>query len=198
MQATDQMCVKSAAVIGMTFHRVMLEAITPAKSPARVRMAVRRLTVNGVFECASPRPEGADEAATAVSGSIKCFCPAPGGKKKTTCSLLSCQFMRFVSTLMQETAYEIFLEEQRRELHSRAAEYLETKAHRCDACGGGEFKSMAAKPADDSEGAGLLGAADQRPRRLSRLRKLSSISSRGSVGSTGFDEEIIMTFAGKW
>ena len=59
----------------------------------------------------------------------------PTGPKK------HCMCLKFTNTYMQETAYALWLEDQRRALHERAAMFLESQAHKCRSCGGGGFVS---------------------------------------------------------
>lgn len=47
--------------------------------------------------------------------------------------------MRFCTALVRETAYELWLKEQKREIHQKCASYLLKQAHRCRDCGIAEF-----------------------------------------------------------
>ena len=49
------------------------------------------------------------------------------------------QFVVFQAASTQETAYEMFTQESRKTLHIGAAQFLEAQAHKCQACGGGDF-----------------------------------------------------------
>lgn len=51
----------------------------------------------------------------------------------------SCMFYKFSNIYVQETTYEVWLEDQRKSLHEKAAMFLESQAHKCRACGGGGF-----------------------------------------------------------
>ncbi|XP_063060987.1 adenylate cyclase type 10-like [Engraulis encrasicolus] len=50
-----------------------------------------------------------------------------------------CEVMRFRTALVKETAYDLWLQEQRRDMHSKCAAYLLKHAHRCSYCPDDEF-----------------------------------------------------------
>ena len=50
-----------------------------------------------------------------------------------------CLFYKFSNIYVQETAYDVWLEDQKKGLHEKAAMFLESQAHKCRACGGGGF-----------------------------------------------------------
>ena len=72
----------------------------------------------------------------------------PSGPKK------HCLYLKFVNTYVQETAYSLWLEDQRKELHEKAAMFLESQAHKCKACGGGGFVANIGEGQDDRGGKG--------------------------------------------
>ena len=67
----------------------------------------------------------------------------PSGPKK------HCLYLKFVNAYVQETTYSLWLEDQRKELHERAAMFLESQAHKCKACGGGGFVANIGEGQDD-------------------------------------------------
>ena len=85
--------------------------------------------------------------ASSIHASVYCGCHAdevtkvinlsrpmtPSGPKK------HCLYLKFVNTYVQETSYSLWLEDQRKELHKKAAMFLESQAHKCKSCGGGGF-----------------------------------------------------------
>ena len=85
--------------------------------------------------------------ASSIHASVYCGCHAdevtkvlnlsrlmtPSGPKK------QCLCLKFVNTYVQETSYSLWLEDQRKELHKKAAMFLESQAHKCKSCGGGGF-----------------------------------------------------------
>ena len=50
-----------------------------------------------------------------------------------------CLVYKFSNIYVQETTYDVWLEDQRKGLHEKAAMFLESQAHKCRACGGGGF-----------------------------------------------------------
>ena len=57
----------------------------------------------------------------------------PSGPKK------HCLFLKFSNVYVQETTYSLWLQDQKKDLHERAAMFLESQAHKCKSCGGGGF-----------------------------------------------------------
>ncbi|XP_071790978.1 adenylate cyclase type 10-like isoform X1 [Asterias amurensis] len=167
MKPSEQMLVKCAAVLGLTFTRHMLEIIVPNTTSWKIRRLLHILMKGGVFECATYHltihglSYGVNQRiASSVSShfgtlghgnrltaGIICHCPktaiqesdveVPTGSSYMF--MTDCSHLRFTSAFMQETAYGLFLSEQRRKLHRQAAEYLESQAHKCTPCGGGDF-----------------------------------------------------------
>lgn len=70
----------------------------------------------------------------------------PSGPKK------HCLYLKFVNTYVQETTYSLWLEDQRKELHEKAAMFLESQAHKCKACGGGGFVANAGEGQEERGG----------------------------------------------
>lgn len=54
-------------------------------------------------------------------------------------SVMQCKIMGFCTPLLTETAYELWLNSQKRALHLKCASYLERDAHQCKYCGEGDF-----------------------------------------------------------
>ena len=158
------MILKCASVLGTIFKRRMLEVISPTNSTWKIRRLLHGLMQSGVLECAAShfnsmgimQPDSMNKNRSSRhhigrSSQIICLCPEAEDKSmlvlgvdlpaqdKQTQPISNCRYLRFTSTLMQETAYDLFLSDQRRRLHRTAALYLESQAHKCDSCGGGEF-----------------------------------------------------------
>ena len=70
----------------------------------------------------------------------------PSGPKK------HCLYLKFVNSYVQETTYSLWLEDQKKELHEKAAMFLESQAHKCKACGGGGFVASIGEAQDDQRG----------------------------------------------
>ncbi|CAH1791954.1 unnamed protein product [Owenia fusiformis] len=155
MEPSDQMLIKCASIIGAKFSRKMVEVIMPNQIPEKIKASIKRLMESGILECASDSLAQMKEskiwnqnsggigkdihALSLLTSKAECYCPRPDGKPGPNDSVTNCQFLRFHNGLMQETAYETFLGEQRRMLHIEAAGFLESQAHKCPSCGGGEF-----------------------------------------------------------
>ncbi|XP_033119981.1 adenylate cyclase type 10-like [Anneissia japonica] len=158
MKPSEQMVVKCAAILGITFTRAMLEVIVPNCNIRKLRRSLQTLMQTHVFECATPPSDVAHTQrlnikfssqqgyANRMKGQIECHCMQTEDDEiqdregSFQClPVTGCKFLRFCSTLMQETAYGLFLINQRRTLHEESAIYLESQAHKCKHCGGGDF-----------------------------------------------------------
>ena len=53
--------------------------------------------------------------------------------------VIQCHIIRFCSPMMQKTAYELWLKDQKKAMHLKCARFLEEDAHRCDPCRSGDF-----------------------------------------------------------
>ncbi|XP_078675268.1 adenylate cyclase type 10-like isoform X2 [Branchiostoma floridae x Branchiostoma belcheri] len=154
LNTSDNMAAKCASVIGVTFTRRMLEAIIPQYNTKKVRASVQSLMQCQILECAA----GDDEehrvhqhhAHLAASQKIECRCVKdpkdenflvyPSGNRSNPVVVdIHCRLLRFRSPLIQETAYALLTEDQRKALHKMCGEFLEGQAHKCKACGGGDF-----------------------------------------------------------
>ncbi|XP_048586687.1 adenylate cyclase type 10-like isoform X2 [Nematostella vectensis] len=85
--------------------------------------------------------------ATSLHAPVLCGCYADEGNKILNLSRMMtpsgpkkhCMYFKFINNYVQETTYAVWLEDQRKQLHERAAMFLESQAHKCKACGGGGF-----------------------------------------------------------
>ncbi|XP_071962575.1 adenylate cyclase type 10-like [Antedon mediterranea] len=158
MKPSEQMVVKCAAILGVTFTRKMLEVIVPNCNTRKLRRSLQTLMQTRVFECATPPSDATQTRRLSVKissqqgysnrmkGQIECYCrgteddATEDWEESFQClPITSCRFLRFCSTLMQETAYGLFLINQRKTLHEQSAVFLESQAHKCKHCGGGDF-----------------------------------------------------------
>lgn len=53
--------------------------------------------------------------------------------------VIQCHIIRFCSPVMQKTAYELWLKDQKKAMHLKCARFLEENAHRCEPCRSGDF-----------------------------------------------------------
>ncbi|XP_070579239.1 adenylate cyclase type 10-like [Ptychodera flava] len=150
LKSGDQMVVKCAAVLGLSFTRSLLEKIVPNFNSRKIRMSIHSLMQLRLFECAAKHPghhAGLHHSSLShhghqrLSAQVECHCPRDGDYLSTDArtNISNCRLLRFKTSLMQEVAYTLFLSDQRRKLHEQAALFLESQAHKCKSCGGGEF-----------------------------------------------------------
>lgn len=52
---------------------------------------------------------------------------------------MECRVFRFCRPIMQKTAYELWLKDQKEDMHLKCACLLEENAHKCDRCRSGDF-----------------------------------------------------------
>ncbi|XP_077862654.1 adenylate cyclase type 10-like [Saccoglossus kowalevskii] len=147
LKSADQMVVKCAAVLGLTFTPSLLEVVVPNTSSKRIRMALHSLMQSRVFECATPKTHTNSEFSSInyhghhnkLSSRVECHCLCSlESTVDDHSNIANCKLLRFRTSMMQEVAYTLFLNEQRRSLHEQAALFLESRAHKCRSCGGGE------------------------------------------------------------
>lgn len=53
--------------------------------------------------------------------------------------MIECLVIRFCRPVMQQTAYELWLKDQKRAMHLTCVHFLEENAHRCDRCRSRDF-----------------------------------------------------------
>ena len=142
MDELEQLIIKSAAVLGNSFSRDMLHSVVPSKGEQipeeHFSRALHKLLSSGIFHCGIGfRLHGSKQLLSLLreKKDEECACPEdPYYSKGKNCRLLI-----FQSSSLQETAYDILLEDLRKNMHKKAAVYLERQAHKCEACGGGGF-----------------------------------------------------------
>ena len=186
MNEIGQMLVKTAAILGFRFPRRMLNAMMPKKvTPGQIYACMEVICQEHIFACAA--------AFTNTSGTNL----AQGLKSKFVCQCVmdkpiaerrinDCKWLCFRSATLQETAYEMYTEALRRKIHIKAARYMETNAHRCTACGGGEFLS----PYSVQEESGPQGHGYKRhslvsKEPVSKLRKTVLLADTRSTAPSG-------------
>ncbi|KAL5008851.1 hypothetical protein ScPMuIL_014432 [Solemya velum] len=125
LRASEQLIVKCAAVLGLKFTRSMLEGILPQGKRMNINLALRNLKNIGLFECGNipvtkhGQMYGQDD----CGNRDHCYCPENRDKVHYTCKTLS-----FRNPLLQQTSYDSLMEVQKKELHRKAANYLERMA----------------------------------------------------------------------
>ncbi|KAJ8298503.1 hypothetical protein KUTeg_025034 [Tegillarca granosa] len=127
MRATDQLVVKCATVLGKSFTRDMLETVLPKVQRVKARKSFKRLHESGIFECATAPSMRQRQATGFRRDSLLregCYC----SRVDIGIGENVCDNMRFKNLLLRDTAYQILMESQRKELHEKAAQYLEKQA----------------------------------------------------------------------
>ncbi|XP_041919969.1 adenylate cyclase type 10-like isoform X3 [Alosa sapidissima] len=152
----EQMVVKCAAIIGHTFTTQMLTHILPELTEDKLNDTLVSLFKAGTFVCGSQPDHLVDLSLVDEKYMLSCYCDqqAPARRvdededeedKEETPGQASeggmwrCDVMRFRTALVKETAYDLWLQEQRRDFHGECAAYLLKRAHRCVHCPTDEF-----------------------------------------------------------
>ena len=222
MSPSEQMTLKCAAVVGTSFSRSMLENVIPNCNPHAYHKSLNVLAEAGIIECAiaaEVRDMNADISSRSGHNlpiddpHLHCPCltkshtknqhhhpkSSPHNKHHIASHppVDECEMFHFVHAYVQETAYGLWTESQRRALHESAAIFLDSQAHKCKNCGGGGFvagvpkQSMAGKRKKSStpSGRAFVGTANMKNKLRRRstavgARRGSRISAQGSVEST--------------
>ncbi|XP_059944594.1 adenylate cyclase type 10 [Mesoplodon densirostris] len=152
MSLSHQMLVRCAAIIGLTFTTELLFEILPCWNMKKMINALATLVESNVFDCFRNGKElrialKQNAASFEVNyRSLSLQPPSEGmahGKEEELCELesevIECHIIRFCSPMMQKTAYELWLKDQKKAMHLKCAHFLEENAHRCDHCRSGDF-----------------------------------------------------------
>jgi len=154
MHPTDQVVIKTAAVLGKQFPLEMLYSTVPQNvSHTKIDSSLVRLIKSRIIECEAlvapsrPSSEKSKNAETtqqennpgAVGGSTPTPPPPPPATPVLASPADKFKMVRFVTSDFQEIAYDMFLENVRIPLHIKAAQFLEHLVHKCNMCGGGNF-----------------------------------------------------------
>uniref|UniRef100_F6RDK2 Guanylate cyclase domain-containing protein n=1 Tax=Ciona intestinalis TaxID=7719 RepID=F6RDK2_CIOIN len=159
MKPFEQLVVKCAAVVGGNVSIQMLQSIVPGYQEEKFRRAVFQLMRSRVFECASADVSERDlnrkksrnnlkftHSSIQLGGMspcITCACHKVstfGGDDGNLSN--QCEQYKFRNSLVQETAYQLWLKDQRRSLHEACAHYLEGKINEVNTCTGASLFSV--------------------------------------------------------
>lgn len=136
MDDMDQLVIKSAAVLGVCFSRQILEQVLPQNITSEdCGRSLKRLADSDILICGFSDPDSISHASPA------CLC-ANNQEKPHLSSMEYCQFIRFVTSTFQQTAYQMFLEKTRSSIHVKAAKLIESLSHKCTSCGGDSFMHL--------------------------------------------------------
>ncbi|XP_032082714.1 adenylate cyclase type 10 [Thamnophis elegans] len=151
MNPSEQMVVKCAAVIGVTFATEMLLYILPEWTKRKMYQTLAALVESRIFKSGSKRKEvNATRRILSKESSIRNSELKSQREESNLGSVISnrleleetvmhCKIMEFCTPLLQEAAYELWLKNQKKALHFKCANYLKWLAHRCKCCGEGDF-----------------------------------------------------------
>ena len=164
MSPNEQLILKCASVLGMNFTRQLLSAIVPRKIRTVLDTTLYRLSKERLVECGSLALQQSQQhnhydsanyhhhhhhkSDLKPKSQVLCGCFVSDGLPVLNLSQSSrqlggrkklCQYFHFSNAFVREAAYDLWLEDQRKALHERAAMFLETQVHRCKACGGTSF-----------------------------------------------------------
>ena len=219
MSPSEQMTLKCAAVVGLSFSRSMLENVIPNCYPQAFHNSLNVLAEAGIIECAiaaEVRNLKSDISTRSrhhlPTDDPHLHCPCLNKSQtdhakatihhkhhiSTHPPVDECEMFHFVHAYVQETAYGLWTESQRRTLHEAAALFLDGQAHKCKNCGGGGFVAGVPKQIDSAAkrkksstpaGRAFVGTANMKNklRRKSTAtgsRRGSRISTQGSTEST--------------
>ncbi|CAG7835347.1 unnamed protein product [Allacma fusca] len=157
LNTTEQLMVKCACVLGKKFSRVMLHRLLPAygKEARRYLECFQTLMENRIFQCASMskvrKSKSKDKISLVAPKNVECVCKIgqsftaffTGDYQDDLTQLnlpkyVYCRFLEFTKDNMMEVIYELLTEDLRKDLHLKAAKYLETTVVQCVSCGGTE------------------------------------------------------------
>ena len=154
MHPTDQVVIKTAAVLGKQFPLDMLYSTVPQNvTHTKIDSSLVRLIKSRIVECEAlvapsrPSSEKSKNPETppqennpgAIGGGTPTPPPPPPSATLVANPADKFKMVRFVTSDFQEIAYDMFLENVRIPLHIKAAQFLEHLVHKCNMCGGGNF-----------------------------------------------------------
>ncbi|KAI4579396.1 hypothetical protein MJT46_000764 [Ovis ammon polii x Ovis aries] len=152
MSLSHQMLVRCAAIIGLTFTTELLFEILPCWDMKMMINALATLVESNVFDCFQNGKElrmALEKNAASFEANYRSLSLMPliegmdHGEEEELRELesevIQCHIIRFCSPVMQKTAYELWLKDQKKAMHLKCARFLEENAHRCDPCRSGDF-----------------------------------------------------------
>ncbi|XP_067388626.1 adenylate cyclase type 10 [Emydura macquarii macquarii] len=156
MSPSEQMVVKCAAIIGLTFTTELLLHILPEWTKRKMNQTLAALVDSHIFKCYNQRKDSQKAQSQDMPSSELLVFPrtvrAIGQGADIRSSVynriqqeqlvMQCGAMAFCTPLLQEAAYEVWLKSQKKALHRKCVSYLEGQAHKCKRCGEGDFISF--------------------------------------------------------
>ncbi|KAH1166356.1 hypothetical protein KIL84_015528 [Mauremys mutica] len=156
MSPSEQMVVKCAAIIGLTFTTELLLHILPEWTKRKMNQTLAALVDSHIFKCFNKRKDSQNAQSQDMPSTELVVCPGTvrsiGQESDIPSSVynrikqeqlvMQCGVMAFCMPLLQEAAYEVWLKSQKKALHLKCVSYLEGQAHKCRRCGEGDFISF--------------------------------------------------------
>ncbi|XP_016057847.1 PREDICTED: adenylate cyclase type 10 [Miniopterus natalensis] len=151
MSLSHQMLVRCAAIIGLTFTTELLFEVLPCWNMKMMIKALATLVEASVFDCFRNGKElrmalKQNAASFEVNYRSLSLKPSEGqayreeeGLRELESEVIECHIIRFCRPMMQKTAYELWLKDQKVSMHLKCARFLEENAHKCDRCRSGDF-----------------------------------------------------------
>uniref|UniRef100_A0ABM5GDD3 Adenylate cyclase type 10 n=1 Tax=Pogona vitticeps TaxID=103695 RepID=A0ABM5GDD3_9SAUR len=156
MNPSEQMVVKCASIIGVTFTTEFLLHILPEWTKVKMNQTLAALVESHIFQCFRGKKKRIATQKWDVVSNELYVCSAvmksmgeesdPAltvfKRLKQEELVMQSEVMGFCTPLLQEAAYELWLKSQKKALHLKCAHYLALRAHRCECCGEGDFISF--------------------------------------------------------
>lgn len=159
MNPSEQMVVKCAAIIGVTFETELLFHILPEWTKMKMNQTLAALVESNIFRCFGERKDIHELELEDMNSNELCINVVKSSwerlehehghgseygsfvakRLRQEENVMQCKVMRFCTPLLQEAAYELWLKSQKMALHLKCASYLEWRAHKCSCCGKGDF-----------------------------------------------------------
>ncbi|XP_054443540.1 adenylate cyclase type 10 [Pteronotus mesoamericanus] len=151
MSLPHQMLVRCAAIIGLTFTTELLFEILPCWNMKMMIKALAELVESNIFNCFRNGKElrkSLNHNATSFEVNFRSLSLKPmegmahrmdEELRELESEVIECHIIRFCRPMMQKTAYELWLKDQKKAMHLKCARFLEDNAHMCDHCRGRDF-----------------------------------------------------------
>ncbi|KAM6154286.1 adenylate cyclase type 10 [Erethizon dorsatum] len=151
MSLSHQMLVRCAAITGLTCTMELLFEILPCWDMKMMIEALTTLVEEDIFDCFQTGKElqlaqqqGASFEVHHRSSALQLSEGTDNKDKDEEFQelrnrVIQCHIIRFCRPMMQKTAYELWLKDEKKAMHWKCAHFLEEHAHRCDRCGGSNF-----------------------------------------------------------
>ncbi|XP_006147101.1 adenylate cyclase type 10 [Tupaia chinensis] len=153
MSFSDQMLVRRAAILGLTFTTEQLLEVLPGWDMKMMIKALATLVESYIFDCFRNAKElrmGLKQNAASHELHVRSQALRPsegmawhGEAEEAVGELQSVvaeiRIVRFCRPIMQKTAYELWLKDEKRAMHLTCTRFLEEDARRCQLCRGEDF-----------------------------------------------------------